>query len=66
MFYKANVAVCSEIRTEHINAMWAPRRLLILNLVVCEVTARLWKVKWISLLFDFSIFKCMSVSGDFK
>jgi hypothetical protein len=27
MFYKAKVAVCSEIRTKHINAMWAPRRL---------------------------------------
>jgi hypothetical protein len=25
MFYKAKVAVCSEIRTEHINAMWAQR-----------------------------------------
>jgi hypothetical protein len=24
MFYKAKVAVCSEIRTKHINAMWAP------------------------------------------
>jgi hypothetical protein len=23
MFYKAKVAVCSEIRTKHINAMWA-------------------------------------------
>jgi hypothetical protein len=22
MFYKAKVAVCSEIRTKHINAMW--------------------------------------------
>jgi hypothetical protein len=27
MFYKAKVAVCSEIRTKHINAMWAPRRI---------------------------------------
>jgi hypothetical protein len=26
MFYKAKVVVCSEIRTKHINAMWAPRR----------------------------------------
>jgi hypothetical protein len=26
MFYKAKVAVYSEIRTKHINAMWAPRR----------------------------------------
>jgi hypothetical protein len=25
MFYKAKVAVCSEIRTKHINAMWAAR-----------------------------------------
>jgi hypothetical protein len=24
MLYKAEVAVCSEIRTKHINAMWAP------------------------------------------
>jgi hypothetical protein len=24
---KAEVAVCSEIRTKHINAMWAPRRI---------------------------------------
>jgi hypothetical protein len=22
MFYKPNVAVCTEIRTKHINAMW--------------------------------------------
>jgi hypothetical protein len=28
MFYRAKVAVCSEIRTKHINAMWAPRRIL--------------------------------------
>jgi hypothetical protein len=27
MFYKAKVAVCSEIRTKHINAMWASRRI---------------------------------------
>jgi hypothetical protein len=27
MFYKAKVAVCSEIRTKHIKAMWAPRRI---------------------------------------
>jgi hypothetical protein len=27
MFYKAKVAVRSEIRTKHINAMWAPRRI---------------------------------------
>jgi hypothetical protein len=27
MFYKAKVAVCSEIRTKHINAVWAPRRI---------------------------------------
>jgi hypothetical protein len=27
MFYKAKVAVYSEIRTKHINAMWAPRRI---------------------------------------
>jgi hypothetical protein len=27
MFYKAKVAVCSEIRTKHINAMWVPRRI---------------------------------------
>jgi hypothetical protein len=27
MFYKAKVAVCSEIRTKHLNAMWAPRRI---------------------------------------
>jgi hypothetical protein len=26
MLYKAKVAVCSEIRTKHINATWAPRR----------------------------------------
>jgi hypothetical protein len=25
--YTAEVAVCSEIRTKHINAMWAPRRI---------------------------------------
>jgi hypothetical protein len=28
MFYDAKVAVCSEIRTKHINAMWAPRRIV--------------------------------------
>jgi hypothetical protein len=50
MFYKAKVAVCSDIRTKHINAMWAPRRIfLVLNLVVCKVTARLWKV---NVIFD--------------
>jgi hypothetical protein len=27
MFYKAKVAVCSEIRTKHINAAWALRRI---------------------------------------
>jgi hypothetical protein len=27
MFCKAKVAVCSEIHTKHINAMWAPRRI---------------------------------------
>jgi hypothetical protein len=27
MFFKAKVAVCSEIRTEHIKAVWAPRRI---------------------------------------
>jgi hypothetical protein len=27
MFCKAKVAVCSEIRTKHINAMRAPRRI---------------------------------------
>jgi hypothetical protein len=42
MFDKAEFAVCSEIRTKHINAMWAPRRIfLMLNLVLCKVTARL-------------------------
>jgi hypothetical protein len=24
MLYKVKVAICSEIRTKHINAMWAP------------------------------------------
>jgi hypothetical protein len=34
MFYKAKVAVCSEIRTKHMNAVWAPCRIfLMLNLV---------------------------------
>jgi hypothetical protein len=42
MCYKAKGAVCSEIRTKHINAMWASRRIfLILKLVVRKVTARL-------------------------
>jgi hypothetical protein len=41
MFCKAKVAVCSEIRTKHINAMWAPRRIFVLNLVVRKVTVRL-------------------------
>jgi hypothetical protein len=27
MFYKAKVAVCSEIHTKHINAMWAECRI---------------------------------------
>jgi hypothetical protein len=38
MFYKAKVAVGSEIRTKYINAMW---NYLMLNLVVRKVTARL-------------------------
>jgi hypothetical protein len=42
MFYKAKVAVCSEIRTKHIYVMWAPRRIFfMLNLAVRKVTARL-------------------------
>jgi hypothetical protein len=27
MLYREIIAVCSEIRTKHINAMWAPRRI---------------------------------------
>jgi hypothetical protein len=50
MFYKAKVAVCSEIRTKHINAMWAPRRIfLILTLVVRKVIARFQKVKGLNI-----------------
>jgi hypothetical protein len=38
MLYKAKVAVCSEIRTKHINAMWAPRRIfLMLNLIYVKL-----------------------------
>jgi hypothetical protein len=29
MFYKAKVAVCSEIRAKHINALWAPRTIFL-------------------------------------
>jgi hypothetical protein len=39
---KEKVAVGSEIRTEHINAMWASRRISeMLNLVICKVTVTL-------------------------
>ena len=39
---KAKVAVCSEIRTKHINTMKLVCRIfLILNMVVRKVTARL-------------------------
>jgi hypothetical protein len=39
MLYKAKVAVCSEIYTEPIKAMWAPCR--VFNLVARKVTANL-------------------------
>jgi hypothetical protein len=48
MFYKAKFAVCSEIRTKHINAMWAPRRIFSVKPGVCKVTGRFYKVKVIS------------------
>jgi hypothetical protein len=42
MFYKAKVAVCSEIRTKHIKRnVGTTQNFLMLNLVVCKVTARL-------------------------
>jgi hypothetical protein len=42
MFYKAKVAVYSEIRTKHINAIWPPREnFWMLNLMVRKVTAGL-------------------------
>ena len=41
MLCEAEVAVCPEIHAEHINAMWASRRVGVLNLAVGTVTARL-------------------------
>jgi hypothetical protein len=41
MFYKAKVAVCSEIRTKHKRNVGTTQKFLILNLVVRKVTARL-------------------------
>jgi len=38
--YEVEVEICSEIRTEPINAMWAP--CWIVELVLDEGTARLW------------------------
>jgi hypothetical protein len=46
MVYGAEVAVCSEINTEHINTVWTERTVLeMLNLLVHHVTSRLYKVK---------------------
>jgi hypothetical protein len=46
IFYKAKVAVWSEIHTHHINTKQAPRRIFQMsNLVVYKVIARLLKVK---------------------
>jgi hypothetical protein len=37
MFYKAKVVVSSETRTKQINAMWAPRRIFLFNLVYVKL-----------------------------
>jgi hypothetical protein len=51
MLYSEIVAVCSEIRTKHINAMWAPRRIFVmLNLAVHKVTTGLYRVTTYKLL----------------
>jgi hypothetical protein len=41
MLYKAKVAVCSEIRTKHKRNGGSTESILMLNLVVRKVTARL-------------------------
>jgi len=44
MTYKAKVAVCSDIRTEH-STKSTMQNFWMLNLVVSRETARIWKVK---------------------
>ena len=44
MMYKAEVAVCSDIRTKHLTRSERHVEFLILNLVVRKITARLLKV----------------------
>jgi hypothetical protein len=41
MFYKAKVAVCSEIRTKHKRNVGTTLNFLMLHLVVYKVTARI-------------------------
>jgi len=42
----AQVAVCSQINTKHINTVWAEHTFVeMLNLLVDHITSRLWKVK---------------------
>ena len=40
----AQVAVCSQINTKHINTVWAERKLLNVKLLVHHVTSRLQRV----------------------
>jgi hypothetical protein len=41
MMYREIIAVCSEIHTKHVNAMWGEHRISLLKLVVRKVTLRL-------------------------
>ena len=52
----AQVAVCSQINTKHINAVRAERTIVNIKLLVLQVTGRIWKVniKFPLFLSDFS------------
>ena len=44
MLQVAQVAVCSQIHTKHINTVWAERKLNV-KLLMHHVTSRIYKVK---------------------
>jgi hypothetical protein len=52
----AQVAVCSQTNTKHINTVWAERTVVkIFNLFVHPVTSRLWKVKYVNVCLPYRI-----------
>jgi hypothetical protein len=61
MTCKANVVVCSEIRTKHLSQSEHHLEFLMLNLVVRIETAKLWKVKVI-----FACFFCLLYKSNTK